>query len=273
MHVWEVMGGRRLFTLPEHRDGANHAVFSPDGRMIATVDGVAGVRLWDRETHKLIGHRRSPKLQNINCLAWFPDSRYLAAAGEPGTHVMVCGVDEPEPRSLATDHADEVNAMSFVPAGGCLPQRPPTGLCEFGPPTTAWHRRRCTPSSRMLPACDSRPTASTWPRQEFGSPAVKVWQVSDWRLVKEFDTGTSHVGGIALLPDHGDLMCGDALGTLRHWNWGQGRLKCSRRTRQGRICALARAARRLRRHRTRRARYAFGIRNRPSRPSIYLHTG
>jgi WD40 repeat protein len=237
VHGWEVASGNRLFTLPEHRNGANDALFSPDGRWIATADGMAGVRLWDSSTRKMVRHQTAPELQNINCLAWSPDSRYLAAAGEPGTHVMVWEVDGAEPRSLATEHGDEINTMEFAPSGQLLATASTDGSVQIRSlddrvATSPLHIETFR-VTRMRFSADGAYLATAGVH-----PVVKIRQVSDFKLVKQFDTGAVRVGGVDRLPQTDDFVCADSFGIFRQWDWKQDRLRHALQIRQGRIMSL-----------------------------------
>ena len=80
VQLWEVASGKLIATLPDDHVGGP-AVFSPDGKTLATADGSNGaVQFWDAATGKqgalLLG--RSERLVQ---LAFSPDGKTLAALG------------------------------------------------------------------------------------------------------------------------------------------------------------------------------------------------
>ncbi len=76
---------QRIFS--GHTDGINVAVFSPDGRLLATVSQDTDVKLWDiasgQEIATLTSHARP-----INAVAFSPDGSLLATAGDDGFIIL-----------------------------------------------------------------------------------------------------------------------------------------------------------------------------------------
>ncbi|HET6313404.1 MAG TPA: hypothetical protein VFH60_06175 [Chloroflexia bacterium] len=86
--VWRVADGAPLHTVK----GWHYMLFSPDGKVLATVDSVldSNVNLWDTSTGTLIGTLEAPApgMEQIHSLAFSPDSETLAA-GTNGYSVHV----------------------------------------------------------------------------------------------------------------------------------------------------------------------------------------
>jgi WD40 repeat protein len=81
--IWEPATGRKTQTLAELPVGFRCAVFSPNGRHIAS-DWENTVKLWDAETGcelaTLSGHQAA-----ITCVAWSPDGTHVVSASEDQT--------------------------------------------------------------------------------------------------------------------------------------------------------------------------------------------
>lgn len=89
------------------------AVFSPNGKKLATGDRNATIRVWDMDTQiptELRGHRGT-----VYGLAFSPDGKQLASAGSDGT-VKIWNLDNPkaDPVNLE-EHSGPVYGVAFSP--------------------------------------------------------------------------------------------------------------------------------------------------------------
>jgi WD40 repeat protein len=74
------------------------------------------VKLWDAKTRKLM-HTLDAHMSLAWCVAFSPDSKYLAAGGNG---VMVWSVDSGKEQRLFSGHKLLVTGVAFDPAGQCL---------------------------------------------------------------------------------------------------------------------------------------------------------
>ena len=83
--VWDARTGKRLFVLPNPRTGGGclGVGFSPDGKKLATADGLARVRIWELGTPRLL--RTIDATQPVCGVAWSPDGT-LVGAGQYGAY-------------------------------------------------------------------------------------------------------------------------------------------------------------------------------------------
>src|SRR5262249_23593452 len=117
---WEPASGKLLRRL-EHTRGAASAVFSPDGKTLAS-GGAGLVCLWDVATGKQLRKLESP---GGSPLAFSPDGKLLAAGSYDGEAYVVRGPlrlwDLASGTQLhALEHSDPTLAVAFSPDGKTL---------------------------------------------------------------------------------------------------------------------------------------------------------
>lgn len=104
---------RRTFS--GHTEGINDAVFSPDGRLLATVSQDTNVKLWDVSTGQEIGTLTS-HAQPINAVAFSPDGSRLATAGDDG-FIILWNLDTLNLITVLNGQEGAVNDIVFHPDG------------------------------------------------------------------------------------------------------------------------------------------------------------
>jgi WD40 repeat protein/serine/threonine protein kinase len=112
VQLWDYTNGQLLAELPE---SGNRAVFSPDGRKLATANGQGLIKLWDLDTRKPL---KSFPSGNVLSLAFSPDGRTLAWCNGSG----VIGLWElTQDRPLIQQKAaGKVFGVAFSPDGRLL---------------------------------------------------------------------------------------------------------------------------------------------------------
>jgi RNA polymerase sigma factor (sigma-70 family) len=115
--LWNAETGKLMQTLERERF-INTAVFSANGKMIASGGGGGEVELWDVENGKRIaslpGHEHGTR-----SVAFSPDGRVLAAGGPDGK-VRVWVVQTGKLRETLEGHGSEVHSVAFSPDGQTL---------------------------------------------------------------------------------------------------------------------------------------------------------
>ena len=114
--VWRFEAGvlSLMHTLP-HDGVVREAVFSPDGKIVATGSGDNSARLWDAQTGRLLrsltGHTGE-----VKSIAFSPDGRLIATAGDDQT-TRIWDVASGAQWSAPLGHNSGVNDAVFSPDG------------------------------------------------------------------------------------------------------------------------------------------------------------
>jgi len=96
--------------------------FSPDSRLLALVDGVGHLDIWDVTTGHLVAPEVSfGTITNLGPLAFSPDGKDLAVANT-GNEGQVSILQVPSERVVSelTDHTRQVNGIAYSPDGRLL---------------------------------------------------------------------------------------------------------------------------------------------------------
>jgi WD40 repeat protein len=111
--VWDVATGKPLPGELRHNGTVNVALFSPDGKWIATGGDDSIVHLWNSADRKpspiVLSHDRA-----VLCLAFSPDSKYLASGSADHT-AQVWNVADGTPVGRRVRHRDRVVGVDFGP--------------------------------------------------------------------------------------------------------------------------------------------------------------
>ncbi|MFE7722098.1 TIR domain-containing protein [Nocardia rhizosphaerihabitans] len=233
MRLWDAATGIRIDRVFDPQPRALRAVFSPDGRRIASTTPDFAVQIWDAET----GRSAAPPLTGyqggVNSIAFSPDGRSVAAGGQDGT---IRWWDVASGRAeVFAGHDGEVNSVGFSPDGRHIvsggedttvqiwnvesPTDPPEILRRHNHPVkaVAW-----SPDGRRIASGGVGSAKIAGFAPEFGT-ALLLWDADTRQLVgKPLIGHEGVVTSVAFSPDSTRLASGASDSTVRQWNVGTG---------------------------------------------------
>ena len=223
--LFDVEAGREVRSFARGQTGGDWAVFSPDGKSLATGARDNKIRFWDPATGELLGSLDGGS--GAACLALSPDRKLLALEAEGDSNALALR-DAATGRVLCTlrGHQHYTEALAFSPDGRTLLSAAGDMAIrrwdvETGRPVSAGDGH-CGYAVSLAFSADGKRLASGAP-----DPAVRLWDSGTAKQVQEFEASPGVVQlAVALSADGKVLAAGGGDRVLRVWDAAGGRPVC-----------------------------------------------
>jgi WD40 repeat protein len=213
--VWDLIGQSDRGQLIGHSNKVFAAVFSPDGKTLATGAADKTIRLWNvgtmQETRVLLGHTDA-----ISSLSWSRDGHILASASWDNS-VKVWEADTGNELATLTGPAEEILSVAISPDGKTVAAGSADWTVRIWDLSTTQqahvfndHRGAVnsvafTPDGKLLATGSSDET-------------IKLWNMELLSIKETFRGHVSGVTSIAFSSDYRQLFTGAMDGPVRVWN-------------------------------------------------------
>lgn len=213
-------------TVPAHTGGAVDVVYSPDGRLIATMGIHGDVRLWDAATGEPIGNLIAAVDDFGNSMAFSPDGRTLAVSFNTYVQLFdahsgaLTGTITGEGLVSEIGYNLGVGQICFSPDGRRL------ALANLDIATQVWDLESLqlvmsTQGGDFANIAIACSPDGTFLANAGQAGVVRVYDAHDGTLVYQFDLG-GFIHSLSFSPDGARLVAGSEDGRVKVWDMATG---------------------------------------------------
>jgi serine/threonine protein kinase/WD40 repeat protein len=222
-------GGRTLSnrTLEGHSDEAWGACFAPDDSVLVTgsddSDDRMTLRFWDWKNGRLI-RGFAPHKATVSCVEFSPDGRMLATCSLSDQENLA--IWDSNTGSKIVDlagHSTSVYNLAFSSDGTRLVSGDNKGVVIVWDVSTGKALSRIEADRDRIRGLSFMPGSRTVFATASESRHVRVWDSSDDRLLRDWETG-GEMTSLAFVPGEARLCAAESSGRLFFWNIDSGEL-------------------------------------------------
>lgn len=218
VQFWDSRTWRRLGEPITAKGKIWTALFSPDGRFLATGDDEKGVVLWNVASRQPIG----PSLDHPQprMLAFSPDGRFLASGGMDGL-VRIWEVSSLKQHGPPLQHEKPVWAVAFSPDGQTLAAGGEDRLLRFWNPLTGAAKDEPLPHRDTICTVAYRPDGQRFFTGDW-SGAGRIYDAATRTVLSEAIHYDEAILGAVYTPDGKHVFVGCRDNTAQEWDAEKG---------------------------------------------------
>ncbi|MFB8795290.1 MAG: WD40 repeat domain-containing serine/threonine-protein kinase [Microcoleus sp.] len=206
-------------TFSDHSYAVKSVVFSPDGKVLASVRSDSTIKLWEmktgREINSLSGHHNS-----AGFAAFSPDGKVLASGGDRKIKLWEVATGR-EINSLS-GHSNWVNSVAFSPDGQVLASGGDGETIKLREVKTGRKINFLSGHSGSVWSVAFSPDGKVL--ASGGDRKIKLWEVATGREINSLTGHSNWVRSVAFSPDGQVLASGSWDETIKLWEVKTGRL-------------------------------------------------